>query len=1052
MIKKLLYFNLLLLVSVSGGILNAQEYCSFDDVNERYLAQNPQIKQMINIAEKEMSLAMESGKLFHKNTGQIYEIPVVVHVFADDSPLGTLGNPSDTQIQEWINFTNQLYENSYYEGNSSTVFPFRLVLAKRDPSCENTNGIERFDLSHNQDYNEFGLIYTGTKGITEAELRKMSRWDPRSYYNIYVTNKIDGFDGSSGGGTNGYAYLYGAAGNSVDGAYHHSGVVGIKPTLGHEIGHALGLYHTFGQKSSTTECQTTSANNPYTTGDLVADTSPTINGNYYRQVYGVSQPTSAIINGCTNEPFDDVVTNVMNYGSYRNKFTQGQADRSVSLFLQFRSSLLSSKALVPVDENESQIVLIESCIPSPSTLLQGAYGYGISGVKFGDINVASSPKDGSNAYYTDYSKKCLIKNTFTEVYEGRTYEMILSEKTANPVSFIAYLDFNNDGVFTENEIILPKVNIPAETGVWTEKSHTFSIHIPNNVVKNKPLRLRVIGDSSNASFGACDTRSRGEIEDYAVVIKSNTTVWNGESWSEGVPDITKEAIVRGNLLLSTDLIANKITLETGSVIIKTGSVLKVENEILNNLTADKFIIEDGANIIQRNSDAINTGEFTVIANSTPMIFNDAMLWSSPVEGQNVRSFSVNTLEKRFYIYNEQTNKFASLFVNDPLYPNSNLQNPATYNFENGLGYHIRVSNNHTQVKPGSIFKGKFIGTLNNGIIQQVVKKDNLGYNLIGNPYPSSIDAVKFFDSNPSVQTIYFWTHEAPLTSSGYASNNYASFNLTGGTQAAAGGIVPNGIIAKGQGFIVETDEATILSFDNIHRTDDLSAILFKNQDESKRIWINLFEGTQAKNQILIGYIKGATNGFDPRMDAKLNPNYDGSVVYSLIDKLVDRFVIQGRGLPFSTEDVVKLGFEAKSNASYTIELDNTENIADDMAIFLYDKEEKQVVDLRKQAYTFTSQIGVYDERFEVIYMNKTLGVNDIPKRETIVFKNNNAIVIESLKEIKSIEVYDISGRLILSKSTSGKKVSLTNLPKLNEVLVIKIINTDQTITSTKILF
>lgn len=1050
MIKKLLYYNLLASLSMFGGLVNAQEYCSFDEVNKRYLAENPQVQQMVNIAEREIALATKNGKLLNKTAGQIYEIPVVVHVFADKSTLGTLGNPSDAQIVEWIDFTNKLYANTYYSGNNSTAFPFRLVLAKRNPNCENTTGIVRFNLSNNQDYNDFGLKFSGTKGVTETELRQMSRWDPTSYYNIYVTNKIDGFNGTSGGGTNGYAYLFGAAGGDVDGAYHHAGVVGKdKPTLGHEFGHALGLYHTFGQENSTTACQTTFADDPYTTGDLVWDTAPTINGNYYYSVYGVSQPTSAIINGCTNEPFDNVVTNVMNYGSYRNKFTQGQVERSVELFLQYRRSLLNSKALEPIDNN-NQITLTQSCIPNASTVAQGSYGYGMTRVQFGSIDVSSSPKDGTNNYYNDYSKSCLIKNNSTDILEGKTYELKLTERTPNAMSFIAYLDLNNDGVFTNDEILLTKSNVASETNVWVDKTHTYSVVIPNGAVKDTPLRLRIIGDSQTASFEACGVRTRGEIEDYAVTVKSNNTIWNGTAWSNGLPDATKEAIVKGDLSLSTNIVTSKLALESGSITVKANAILKVENEIINKLTADKFIIEDGGNVIQTNA-VTNTGSFTAITNSKPMIFNDATLWSSPVNGQNVRSFSPNTLDKRFYIYNEQTNKFASLFVNDPLYPNSNLQNPATYNFENGLGYHIRVANNHTQTAPGAIFAGKFIGNLNNGNYTKSVTKQNLGYHLIGNPYPSSLDAKKFLQANPSVKALYFWTHQAPLTSAGYASNNYASYNLTGGTQAAAGGVIPNGIIGKGQGFIAEINAATTLKFDNTQRTD-LSAIFYKNEDDSKRIWIDLFEGTQAKNQILIGYVQDATNEFDERMDAKLNQNYDGSAIYSLINNLSDRFVIQGRALPFNNDDTVKLGLDAKANASYTIQLNNTENIADDVSIFLYDKVDKQIVDLRKQAYTFNVQEGINNDRFELMFTNKTLGISNVTKQETVVFKKNNTIVIQSPKEIKSVEVYDISGRKVLSKSTSGKEITLSNLPKTNQVLVIKVINTDQTITNTKILF
>ena len=1055
MTKKLLSMTLMTIFLLSCSLLTAQEYCSFDEVNKKFLSENPELKKMVDISNAEVTQSMKSGKALYKGN-VIYEIPVVVHVFTDNSALGSLGNPTDEQIQEWIDFTNALYANTYYQNNNSAVFPFRLVLAKRSPSCEETNGILRFDYSANQDYNDFGLRYKSAKGVTEAQLRAKSRWDPSSYYNIYVTNKIDGFNGTSGSGTNGFAYLFGAAGGATDGAYHHAGVVGKgKPTLGHEFGHALGLYHAFGQEESTTACQTTSASDPFNTGDLVADTAPTINGNYYRTVYGVTRPTSATINGCSNQPFDDIVINVMNYGSYRTVFTDGQVERSVKLFLQYRSSFLKSKALIPLSEDgpESAISLKTSCVPTLSTLTQGNYKYGMTRVQFGDIDVFSPSNSGAGyIFYTDYSKRsCLMKDISTELTEGNVYPLTINENSSNATYFSVYLDANNDGIFSESELLVPKISSP-NNGVWEDKAFTVNVAIPLNSVKNTPLRLRIIGDNGGASYAACDPRSYGEVEDYAVTIKDNpASVWNGSMWSSE-PTLAKEAIVRGNLSLSTNISAKNLTVESGSVTIKSGTTLTVENEIVNKLTSDKFIIEDGANVIQNNEAAVNTGAVTVNKNSAPMIFNDATLWSSPVLGQNVRSFSPNTLDKRFYLYNEATDKFASLFVNDPLYPNASLQDPLTYNFVSGLGYHIRVANTHTQTKPGLPYEGKFVGILNNGQITQPLTKDASGYNLIGNPYPSPIDATKLINSNSSILTLYFWTHEAPLVSGGYASNNYATFNLTGGTQASAGGLVPTGIIAQGQGFIAETSAATNFDFTNSLRTSNIGMFFKSQTTDSKRVWIDLYEGTQAKNQILIGYVPNATNDFDKQMDAKINNEYKGSALYSLINTLADRFVIQGRALPFDQNDVVKLGFEAKETAAYTIKLNKVENLDDETQVFLRDKMENQLVDLRKSEYTFNAEKGINNDRFEIVYVNSSLGLNEVKTQDVIVYKQNGQLVVKAPKEIKQIEVYDISGRKLFSKVVSGKEITLSSLKSTNQVLVIKIVTTDNKINNTKILY
>jgi hypothetical protein len=64
-----------------------------------------------------------------------------------------------------------------------------------------------------------------------------------------------------------------------------------------------------------------------------------------------------------------------------------------------------------------------------------------------------------------------------------------------------------------------------------------------------------------------------------------------------------------------------------------------------------------------------------------------------------------------------------------------------------------------------------------------------GYNLIGNPYPSNINFDDLYASNSTKMyaTAYFWTNNDMTVTqqqgSGYSGNNYAIYNLTGGTPA-----------------------------------------------------------------------------------------------------------------------------------------------------------------------------------------------------------------------------------------------------------------------------
>jgi cysteine-rich repeat protein len=96
-------------------------------------------------------------------------------------------------------------------------------------------------------------------------------WDPRRYLNIY-TNTASGYlgyvpalpqDGAVGASWDGVVVLWSVVGrNAVGGAPYHQG-----RTLTHEVGHYLGLHHTF-----ESGCTQASAPGCYTTGDLLCDT------------------------------------------------------------------------------------------------------------------------------------------------------------------------------------------------------------------------------------------------------------------------------------------------------------------------------------------------------------------------------------------------------------------------------------------------------------------------------------------------------------------------------------------------------------------------------------------------------------------------------------------------------------------------------------------------------------------------------------------------------------------------------------------------------------
>ncbi|MGQ7946087.1 hypothetical protein [Flavobacterium sp. WC2509] len=134
-----------------------------------------------------------------------------------------------------------------------------------------------------------------------------------------------------------------------------------------------------------------------------------------------------------------------------------------------------------------------------------------------------------------------------------------------------------------------------------------------------------------------------------------------------------------------------------------------------------------------------------------------------------------------------------------------------------------------------------------------------------------------------------------------------------------------------------------------------------------RVWLNLTNSGGAFKQLLLGYMAGATNGWDNLYDGvsiDSNPYVD---FYSIGDG--QNLTIQARGLPFLDTDEVPLGYKAKIEGEFQISIDHFDGLFVDQAVFLKDKTTGVVHNLKNGAYTFTTSIGRFNDRFVLLYVN-----------------------------------------------------------------------------------
>lgn len=510
-------------------------------------------------------------------------------------------------------------------------------------------------------------------------------------------------------------------------------------------------------------------------------------------------------------------------------------------------------------------------------------------------------------------------------------------------------------------------------------------------------------------------------------------IWQSGAWTS-VPDDSKNVIIRDELVIDGSTIdkesfeAKRLFIDSGaSVTIEDGYHIKVEGAIASN--NNNFTVKDGANLIQIDDDAVNTGNIKVEVTSNPFVRLEYTFWSSPIAGQGLQAFSPQTLANRIYSYN----------------PTNDTYIQASGVFGKGVGYLFRAPNNWNDTTPTS-YNGEFTGVPHNGVASIPTSIALGGYYGVGNPYPSTIDAGLFFDLNTEADVMYFWTNTNPPVGGTYEGvpNNYATYTLAGGASAAGGTSVPNGNIAVGQGFIVRTTGEDSIIFNNSLRSTN-QGMFFKAMDTEKhRFWLNLSTDNTVLNQTMVAYMDGATEGFDAQIDGQMF-GYYGSALYSVIADESSDYVIQGRSLPFADSDAVVLGFRAVQSGSYTISLANFDGLfTDGQDIYLKDNATEVIHDLKGSAYTFVSDEGVFNNRFEVVYKTTgDLNVNnpELNNNKWVVYSQGNGFQIETQGfEMKEVVVYDMLGRRVYNSTAEGTSHTISNI--VNGVLIVKVITTD----------
>jgi Concanavalin A-like lectin/glucanases superfamily/Ig-like domain CHU_C associated/PKD-like domain/Protein of unknown function (DUF1573)/Secretion system C-terminal sorting domain len=350
---------------------------------------------------------------------------------------------------------------------------------------------------------------------------------------------------------------------------------------------------------------------------------------------------------------------------------------------------------------------------------------------------------------------------------------------------------------------------------------------------------------------------------------------------------------------------------------------------------------------------------------------------------------------------------------------------------------LRVGQGYTLKGSGDFANFTFVGKPNSGLINtNVVGAADLL--LVGNPYPSALNADQFINDNiinkgtgngsSTDGTLYFWEH-APDNNSHILAEyrgGYSVYNLTGGLPPISADYIngvgqsskiPGQYIPVGQSFFVYGNETGgPVIFNNGQRafkkeTDSDSngllkirgntntketAIQKEIQPSYKKLRLGFDASNKLHRQVLLGFMDDkATSDIDPGYDASGLDDFSTDMYFLKNDT---ELVIQGEG-KFDELISYPIGVKTDKECKITFMIDAIENFSPDQTIYIYDAETNLFHNLVTTKFETTLAVGTNNTRFSLHF-----NIEENSKEKLSITENStkNSSILLSLAQNSKI--------------------------------------------------
>ncbi len=513
----------------------------------------------------------------------------------------------------------------------------------------------------------------------------------------------------------------------------------------------------------------------------------------------------------------------------------------------------------------------------------------------------------------------------------------------------------------------------------------------------------------------------GDVESATNCLPIENYYWDGDAgdglwsnafnWSGNVLPSNEDTImfdhsvVAGSYTVTVDVNSEVSVLDIAAndieVVINEGISLdygEIEND-------GKISLRNSASLVPIDGRTGNvTGEFEVVRQKPvgqPLIYYN--FWSSPVTNGNTSML----IDGRFIFRMEKGAGSSSSY----------------YKYHSGA---MEVGEGYTAIE---VAEAKFTGTVNNGDIQVDIEKNDGPFNLLGNPYPSAINALDFVTENESALadgTLYLWNqvnaNQGNSNQTTHDQNSQANFiavNSAGTSVKYDRSVTLSSTdIASCQGFGVAAKENGTITFSNSQRNAANSNFKSSANDEllnPERYWFTVdYNGFE--EGMMVAFADNVTNDREFLFDA---PALISNSSLSIASKSKDNYYAINS---LEKRDVQKLPiylcvpYKESTNSNFVnIKLGALENIRPGLKVYFHDTKYNKSIEMKVSVpiSLYIDESKLWDGRYELHFVDQRTSISyESSVNLEMVYVYDNKLYNRGIDYDASVDILDLSGKII----------------------------------------